>query len=77
MEQNPILEPVFTEQETIRRDKLKKYREQGQDPFTITRYDGYEPEASKDSGPAAANYGVDFGYQPSLRSFLVGASIKF
>ena len=39
MEQNPILEPVFTEQETIRRDKLKKYREQGQDPFTITRYD--------------------------------------
>ena len=45
--------------------------------FTITRYDGYEPEASKDSGPAAANYGVDFGYQPSLRSFLVGASIKF
>ncbi|MBQ8093918.1 MAG: lysine--tRNA ligase [Clostridia bacterium] len=34
-----IPEPVYTEQETIRRDKLKKYRELGQDPFTITKFD--------------------------------------
>ena len=45
--------------------------------LTITRYDGYDPEVSMASGPAAANYGVDFGYQPTLRSFLIGASVKF
>lgn len=44
--------------------------------FTFTRYDGYDPEVSMASGPAAANYGVDFGYQPTLRSFLAGISIK-
>ena len=45
--------------------------------FTFTSYDGYDPEVSMASGPAAANYGVDFGYQPSLRSFLAGVSFKF
>ncbi|MBQ1937882.1 MAG: TonB-dependent receptor [Bacteroidales bacterium] len=45
--------------------------------FTFTSYDGYDPEVSIDSGPAGANYGVDFGYQPTLRSFLLGASFKF
>ena len=45
--------------------------------FTLTRYDGYDPEVSKDAGPAAANYGIDFGYQPSLRSFLAGVNISF
>lgn len=44
--------------------------------FTFTRYDGYDPEVSMASGPAAANYGVDFGYQPTLRGFLAGISIK-
>jgi lysyl-tRNA synthetase class 2 len=34
-----IPEPIYTEQETIRRDKLKKYRDLGQDPFTITKFD--------------------------------------
>lgn len=34
-----IPEPIYTEQEMIRRDKLKKYRDLGQDPFTITKFD--------------------------------------
>ena len=45
--------------------------------FTFTRYDGYDPEVSIASGPAAAHYGVDFGYQPTLRSFLAGVNVKF
>lgn len=45
--------------------------------FCFTKYDGYDPEVSIASGPADGNYGVDFGYQPSLRSFLIGASFKF
>ncbi|MCR5561169.1 MAG: TonB-dependent receptor [Bacteroidales bacterium] len=44
--------------------------------LTLTRYDGYDPEVSMASGPATANYGVDFGWQPTLRSFLAGVSIK-
>lgn len=44
--------------------------------FTVTRYDGYDPEVSMASGPAAANYGVDFGWQPTLRSFLAGISLQ-
>ena len=31
--------PQLTEQEQIRRAKLAKYREEGRDPYTITRYD--------------------------------------
>ena len=45
--------------------------------FCFTAYDGYDPDVSISSAPAAGDYGVDFGYQPSLRSFLVGASFKF
>ena len=45
--------------------------------LTLTRYDGYDPEVTKDNGPAAGNYGIDFGYQPTLRSFLAGVSVKF
>ena len=45
--------------------------------FTFTKYDGYDPEVSMANGPAAAKYGVDFGWQPTLRSLLFGASINF
>ena len=45
--------------------------------FCFTAYDGYDPEVSISSAPASGDYGVDFGYQPSLRSFLIGASFKF
>ena len=44
--------------------------------FTLTAYDGYDPEVSISSSPAADKYGVDFGYQPTLRSFIAGISIK-
>lgn len=45
--------------------------------FTFTKYDGYDPEVSMASGPASAKYGVDFGWQPTLRSLIFGASINF
>lgn len=43
----------------------------------FTGYDGYDPEASYATNPAAANYGVDFGLSPSMRSFIFGLSLKF
>jgi TonB-linked SusC/RagA family outer membrane protein len=45
--------------------------------LTFTKYSGYEPEASYTGTPGAANYGVDFGLQPSLRTFIAGISLKF
>jgi TonB-linked SusC/RagA family outer membrane protein len=45
--------------------------------FTFTKYSGYEPEASYTGTPGAANYGIDFGMQPTLRTFLAGISFKF
>ncbi|MBR1710400.1 MAG: lysine--tRNA ligase [Clostridia bacterium] len=39
MEDWRIPAPEYTEQELIRREKLNKYREAGQDPFTITKFD--------------------------------------
>ncbi len=41
-----IPEPVYTEQEQIRRTKLAKYREEGHDPYTITRFDRTESSKS-------------------------------
>ena len=34
-----IAEPEYSEQEQIRRAKLAKYKEEGRDPYTITRFD--------------------------------------
>jgi TonB-linked SusC/RagA family outer membrane protein len=45
--------------------------------LTFTKYSGYDPESSYDGTPGAANYGVDFGLQPVLRTFIVGLSVKF
>ena len=45
--------------------------------FCFTAYDGYDPEVTISSAPASGDYGVDFGYQPTLRSFIIGASFKF
>lgn len=45
--------------------------------FCFTKYDGFDPEASFNSNPAHANYGVDFGLSPTMRSFLLGVSLKF
>lgn len=45
--------------------------------LTFTKYSGYDPEVSMSSGPASAGYGTDFGYQPTLRSYLFGLQLKF
>jgi TonB-linked SusC/RagA family outer membrane protein len=45
--------------------------------LTITKYSGYDPEQSFDGGPGDSNYGVDFGLQPTLRTFLFGLNVKF
>jgi TonB-linked SusC/RagA family outer membrane protein len=45
--------------------------------FTLTKYSGYDPESSYTGTPGAANYGVDFGLQPALRTFIAGVSLKF
>lgn len=44
---------------------------------TITKYSGYDPEQSFDTSPGSSNYGVDFGLQPTLRTFLFGLNVKF
>lgn len=43
----------------------------------FTKYDGYDPEASYHANPSHANYGVDFGLSPSMRSFIAGVQLKF
>jgi hypothetical protein len=45
--------------------------------FTISKYSGYDPEQSFDTSPGSSNYGVDFGLQPTLRTFLLGLNVKF
>jgi TonB-linked SusC/RagA family outer membrane protein len=44
--------------------------------LTLTKYMGYDPEASWATSPGDAHYGEDFGMQPPLRVFSIGASIK-
>lgn len=43
----------------------------------FTKYDGYDPEVSFNSNPANANYGVDFGLSPTMRSYIFGLQFKF
>ena len=45
--------------------------------FTFTKYSGYDPEVSISGAPASSDYGLDFGYQPTLRSFLFGLEFLF
>lgn len=45
--------------------------------FIITPYEGYDPEASMTGGPAAAKFATDFGWEPSMRSYIFGFDIKF
>jgi TonB-dependent starch-binding outer membrane protein SusC len=45
--------------------------------ITFTKYTGYDPEQSLTASPGDANYGVDFGLQPSLKTVLFGFNIKF
>lgn len=45
--------------------------------LTFTNYSGYDPEVSYSGTPGHAHYGVDFGLQPTLRTFMFGASANF
>lgn len=45
--------------------------------LTFTKYSGYDPEASMSASPASGSYGTDFGYQPTMRSYMFGLQFKF
>ncbi|MBB3967540.1 SusC/RagA family TonB-linked outer membrane protein [Mucilaginibacter phyllosphaerae] len=56
----------------------------GQNLFTFTKYNGYNPEVSNDTGnnPISANNspltpGVDYGSYPLSKTFLLGINLKF
>ena len=51
----------------------------GQNLLTFTKYQGYDPEASRngDNETDELQLGVDLGAYPTAKSFLVGASITF
>ncbi|MDP4239069.1 MAG: TonB-dependent receptor [Bacteroidota bacterium] len=47
-----------------------------QNAFTFTKYSGMDPEVGYNAGESWAS-GIDLGYYPSARSFMVGCNIKF
>jgi hypothetical protein len=46
-----------------------------ENPFTVTRYNGYNPEVSVDPNPLLQ--GIDYGSYPVSRTFLAGLNLKF
>jgi TonB-dependent starch-binding outer membrane protein SusC len=60
----------------IQKNFLKQMRiyTSAQNLFTFTRYEGMDPEIGY--GPSFSQ-GVDVGYYPRPRTFLLGANIKF
>lgn len=47
-----------------------------QNPFTFTKYTGMDPEVGYNGGDSWAS-GIDLGYYPSARTFMIGCNIKF
>ena len=47
-----------------------------QNLFTITKYKGFDPEVGYDFGSSWAS-GIDLGFYPSPRVFMIGFSIKY
>jgi TonB-linked SusC/RagA family outer membrane protein len=46
--------------------------------FTVTKYTGYDPEVSGGNGTGGLlNSGVDYGYYPQARIYLLGLDFKF
>ena len=45
--------------------------------LAFTKYSGYDPETSFSGSPGDSNYGVDFGLQPVLRTFIFGLNLNF
>lgn len=51
-----------------------------ENPFTVTKYNGYNPEVSVDSNPLSPNPltpGIDYGSYPVSKTFLLGLNLKF
>ncbi|MCE1156461.1 MAG: TonB-dependent receptor, partial [Bacteroidales bacterium] len=48
---------------------------QVQNAFTFTRYDGMDPEIGY--GTSGWVSGIDLGYYPRPRTFMVGVNLKF
>ena len=48
----------------------------GQNLFTITKYDGMDPEVGYGGGVSWTS-GIDIGSYPSARSFIFGVNVKF
>lgn len=46
-----------------------------ENPFTITRYNGYNPEVSVDPNPL--QQGIDYGSYPVSKTYLLGINVKF
>lgn len=46
-----------------------------ENPFTFTKYNGYNPEVSVDSNPLTP--GVDYGSYPISKTYLIGVNAKF
>lgn len=61
----------------IRMQRLRVYV-LSENLFTITKYSGYDPEigVSNDAGGGAV-YGIDRGFYPQARTFLVGVNVGF
>lgn len=56
-------------------EKLRVYASV-QNPFTFTKYSGMDPEIGYGAGDGWAS-GIDLGYYPGSRSFLIGLSIQY
>ena len=48
-----------------------------QNPITITKYTGYDPEIGAEGGFSNNMYGVDKGVYPQARSYILGLNINF
>ena len=50
---------------------------QAQNPFCFTKYKGMDPEVGTSSGFDSWAKGIDLGYYPQAKSFIVGLNLKF
>ena len=50
---------------------------QAQNPFCFTNYKGMDPEVGSSSGFDSWASGIDLGYYPQAKTFLVGLNLKF
>jgi len=63
----------------VKKGYLKKFRlyASALNLYTFTKYDGMDPEIGYGSDTDAFASGIDVGYYPRPRTFLLGANIKF